>query len=1018
LGYDSVRFFVDFIKSAIGYVLSMQYLKSYRLVDLPLNLVVFVIYFSIAKLGLAFAVIESSVTIFWPAGGFALATLLLAGPKYIPGVFLGAFAVNLIISDSPLFSLFAATGNMLETVCAYWILTKLRPISLSIGRLSDLFKLLFYGAMISTLLSAVIGPLSLVILEGITFNRLPSIALHWWMGNAIGIAFITPLILFWVQSRQLPENEISLELVALYFLTIIMGQIVLFHWFIPLNKTDLSIAWLLPFIIWSGLRAGQRHTSLLILIIFLQALWSASHDVGHYANAMQDGGLVNFWLFGIVIVIGGTVLTVISAENKKRQNKARINEIELREKEERLSLATVSNGVGIWDLYPQTNELIWDDSMFSLFHIKKEDFSGAYDAWVSSLHPDDRKQADKELHTALSGGKDFNTDFRVIWPNGETRNIKGIAKVFRDESGKPIRMLGINADITELKLSEEKLKLVASVFTHARESIMITDATGCIIDLNETFTTITGYSREEAIGLNPRILKSGRQSPEFYTDMWQALLNEGYWSGELWNRRKNGEVYAEIKTISAVRNEHDIITHYVALGNDITPMKEHQSQLEHIAHFDLLTNLPNRSLLVDRLSQAILQCRCNAESLVVVFLDLDGFKAVNDAYGHDMGDKLLIALSVRMQEALREGDILARFGGDEFVAVLADLTTADDCKPILERLLLASSEPVTVGDIVLSVSASIGVTFYPQDNVDADILIRHADQAMYLAKQSGKNCYHIFDTVQEHAIKAQRESLDAIRTALDNQQFELYYQPKVNIRTNTIVGFEALIRWQHPTRGLLTPAEFLPVIENHILNIEVGEWVIDSALSQISQWHLMALGLPVSISVNIAAVQLQQPNFTERLTALLADHPYVNPCYLQLEVLETSALDDVKNVSKTMNECMALGVKFALDDFGTGYSSLIHLRHLPADLIKIDMSFVRGMLYDEDDLAIVEGVIALAKSFKRDVIAEGVETTEHGTALLQLGCNLVQGDGIAKPMPASDIPAWLREWKPSVSWDI
>ena len=325
---------------------------------------------------------------------------------------------------------------------------------------------------------------------------------------------------------------------------------------------------------------------------------------------------------------------------------------------------------------------------------------------------------------------------------------------------------------------------------------------------------------------------------------------------------------------------------------------------------------------------------------------------------------------------------------------------------------------MTVGDIVLSVSASIGVTFYPQDNVDADILIRHADQAMYLAKQSGKNCYHIFDTVQEHAIKAQRESLDAIRTALDNQQFELYYQPKVNIRTNTIVGFEALIRWQHPTRGLLTPAEFLPVIENHILNIEVGEWVIDSALSQISQWHLMALGLPVSISVNIAAVQLQQPNFTERLTALLADHPYVNPCYLQLEVLETSALDDVKNVSKTMNECMALGVKFSLDDFGTGYSSLIHLRHLPADLIKIDMSFVRGMLYDEDDLAIVEGVIALAKSFKRDVIAEGVETTEHGTALLQLGCNLVQGDGIAKPMPASDIPAWLREWKPSVSWDI
>ena len=996
----------------------MQYLKNYRLIDLPLNLVVIVIYFSIAKLGLAFAMLESSVTIFWPAGGFALATLLLAGPKYIPGVFLGAFAVNLFISNSPLFSLLAAVGNTLETVCAYWILTKLRPINVSLGRLSDLFKLFFYGAMFSTLLSAIIGPLSLVILEGVAVNRLSGIALHWWMGNAIGIAFITPLILFWYQSRQLSENNTSLELVVIYSLTILMGQVVIFHWLTPLNLADPSIAWLLPFIIWSGLRAGQRHTSLLILIIFLQALWSASQGVGHYANAMQDGGLINFWFFGMMIVIGGTVLTVMSAENKNRQDKAKINEIELREKEERLSLATVSNGVGIWDLYPQTDELIWDDSMFSLFHIKKEDFSGAYDAWVSSLHSEDRDQAVLELQTALAGGDKFDTDFRVIWPNGEIRNIKGIAKVFRDESGKPIRMLGINADITNIKLSEEQLKLSASVFTHARESIIITDATGSIIDSNDTFTTITGYSREEVIGHNSRFLKSGRQPPEFYVEMWQTLQEEGHWYGELWNRRKNGEVYAEIKTISAVRDEHGITTHYVALGNDITPMKEHQNQLEHIAHFDILTNLPNRSLLVDRLSQAMLQCRRHAESLAVVFLDLDGFKAINDAYGHDVGDELLIALSVRMNEALREGDILARFGGDEFVAVLADLMTAEDCEPVLERLLLASSEPLTVGDIVLNVSASIGVTFYPEDNVDADKLMRHADQAMYIAKQSGKNCYHIFDTVQDNEIKAKRESLEAIRTALDNQQFVLYYQPKVNIRTSTIIGFEALIRWQHPTRGLLSPAEFLPAIENHTLSIEVGEWVIDTALAQMNQWHLMALSLPVNISVNIAAVQLQQPNFTKRLKSLLAAHPGVNPCYLELEVLETSALDDVKYVSKTMNECMALGVKFALDDFGTGYSSLTYLRHLPADLIKIDTSFVREMLHNEDDLAIVEGVIALAKSFKRDVIAEGVETEEHGTALLQLGCNLAQGYGIAKPMPASDIPRWVKEWKPKVNWDI
>jgi EAL domain-containing protein (putative c-di-GMP-specific phosphodiesterase class I) len=285
-----------------------------------------------------------------------------------------------------------------------------------------------------------------------------------------------------------------------------------------------------------------------------------------------------------------------------------------------------------------------------------------------------------------------------------------------------------------------------------------------------------------------------------------------------------------------------------------------------------------------------------------------------------------------------------------------------------------------------------------------------------MAKELGKNRYHLFDTAQDDAVKVQRENLEAIRSALDNQQFVLFYQPKVNMRTGKVTGAEALIRWQHPIRGLLSPIDFLPFIENNPMMIEMGEWVIDTALTQISQWQKMGLSLTVSTSVNIAAVQLQQPNFTKRLTALLAAHPDVDPHFLELEVLETSALDDVSHVSAVMNDCIALGVSFALDDFGTGYSSLTYLRRLPANLIKIDQTFVRDMLTDADDLAIVGGVIALAKSFNREVIAEGVETIEHGTALLKLGCELAQGYGIAKPMPASDIPKWIKRWKPDVSW--
>lgn len=635
------------------------------------------------------------------------------------------------------------------------------------------------------------------------------------------------------------------------------------------------------------------------------------------------------------------------------------------------------------------------------------------------IHPNDQITTKKDFIFWLKNNKSvFLHENRQVSLDGRVFNIAWSIHSQYDEFDNFIGFAGTGRDITDRKLSEEKLKLAASVFKHAGESIIITDASGLILDINDTFMKITGFARKEVIGKNPRILQSGRQPAEFYISMWQTLLNKGYWYGEIWNRRKNGEVYAEMKTINAVRNEHGNITHFVSLGNDITPIKEHQEQLERIAHYDILTNLPNRSLLSDRLSQAMLQCKRKSKSLAVVFLDLDGFKAINDCHGHGVGDDLLIALSCRMKDALREGDSLARIGGDEFVAVLTDLDRIEDCEPVLERLLLATSDPIKVDDMILNVSASIGITLYPQDNVDADQLMRHADQAMYAAKESGKNCYRLFDTAQDDAVKVQRESLEAIRSALDNHQFILYYQPKVNMRTGKVIGVEALIRWQHPERGLLHPVDFLPVIENHAMMIEIGEWVIETALTQIGQWKSMGLSLPVSTSVNIAAVQLQQSGFAKKLTELLAAHPDIKASCIELEVLETSALEELHHVSSTMNACIEQGITFALDDFGTGYSPLSYLRRLPVNLIKIDQTFVRDMLVDKNDLAIVEGVIALAKSFKREVIAEGVETIEHGTALLDLGCELAQGFGIAQPMPANDIPTWILEWKPDISWQI
>ena len=570
------------------------------------------------------------------------------------------------------------------------------------------------------------------------------------------------------------------------------------------------------------------------------------------------------------------------------------------------------------------------------------------------------------------------------------------------------------ADITEHKSRESRLKLAASVFSHAYEGIMITDADGTMVDVNAAFSQITGYSREDAIGQNTRLLKSGQQDAAFYRALWDELETRGHWEGELWNRHKDGTLYAARLNITSVRDVIDTSLHYVGMISDITELKEHQQRLEHMAHYDALTGIPNRVLLADRLSMAIKQAQRRQRGLALVYLDVDGFKEVNDTYGHEAGDQLLIALAQRLRNNLRGGDTLARLGGDEFVAVLADLDSRVECEHVLHRLLQATTTPIEIGQTIVQVSASFGVTLYPQDGGDADTLLRHADQAMYQAKQAGKNRYHIFDPEKDQQTRTHNRSLDRIAQALQQNEFVLYYQPKVNMRTGAVLGAEALIRWQHPERGVLPPAEFLPLIENSELMVRIGDWGLDTALTQMATWRQQ--GLEIAIGVNISAYHLQQPDFLSNLKQKLTEHPTVRPGRLELEVVETAALEGINRISSLIEGCQALGVHFSLDDFGTGYSSLTYLRRLPANMLKIDQSFVRDMLWDPGDLAIVEGIVGLAAAFRRTVIAEGVETAEHGELLLRLGCDQAQGYGIARPMPAADLPGWITAWRPPPSW--
>lgn len=577
---------------------------------------------------------------------------------------------------------------------------------------------------------------------------------------------------------------------------------------------------------------------------------------------------------------------------------------------------------------------------------------------------------------------------------------------------------GFNAFLDGLyarRKSEAKLRLAASVFSHAREGIVITDADGHIIEVNEAFTRITGYSRTEVLGRNPSILSSGRQDRAFYDAMWRDLRCPGYWEGEVWNQSKAGHEYVQALAIAAVRGNDQRTTHYVALFSDITRQKDNERQLRQIAHFDSLTGLPNRVLLADRLAQAVVRVRRSGRPLALAYIDLDGFKAVNDVHGHDVGDQLLMALASRMTECLREGDTVARLGGDEFVAVLADLSNQSAARDLIDRLLSVIAQPVKVDRVVVQVSGSIGVTYCEQkDDIDPDQLLRQADQAMYQAKVAGKNRCHIFDTARDAILRGRHEHLERIREGMLKHEFVLHYQPKVNMRSGAVIGAEALIRWQHPEQGLLAPIEFLPTIAQHPLEVELGRWVIDTALTQIEAWQ--AEGIDLKVSVNINGYHLHRPGFVDELQTMLAAHPNAPRGYLELEVLESSALEDIAMVSALINASAALGVEFALDDFGTGYSSLTYLKRLPAQVLKIDQSFVRDMLQDSDDLAILEGVLGMANAFRRRAIAEGVETVAHGETLLRLGCDLGQGYGIARPMPAADLPAWRECWRPDPRW--
>ncbi len=640
------------------------------------------------------------------------------------------------------------------------------------------------------------------------------------------------------------------------------------------------------------------------------------------------------------------------------------------------------------------------------------------ETWQSQVHGEDRPALAEAL-AALTAGADGRRqlELRIQRPTGWRWLEATLLVIERDNDGAPVRLLATLADAEQRRLAKEQQLMSVSLFQHLHEGLLITDADLRALDVNPAYTQITGVPRGELLGTVPSLLRPEPADPiarQQRAAMWAGLRDSGSWRGELLERRRSGEFCTLQATISTVRGPEQDLRYHVLVISDITQQQQQREQLERQAHFDELTRLPNRARLSVLLDEAMRAADRDGYLLTVCYLDLDRFKPVNDRYGHAAGDRLLAELAARLRGALRsrEGweDSAARLGGDEFVLLLR-AGTLEEARLAVERVLRVVSQPYAIGPAqeAVQVTASMGATVYPIDRSDVDTLLRHADHAMYGAKQAGRNGYLFFDPEHRRRAEERVMAIGRVQEALDQHEFLLYYQPKVDMRSGKVMGFEALLRWEHPQQGMIAPLQFLPLIENTGLSSRIGDWVIAQALDHLSQWRRN--GLDFSVSVNVSARHLQEPDFALRLSELLARHREPLASHLEIEMLETAAHADIETTSALLARCQGIGVRFALDDFGTGYSTLTYLKRLPVDVLKIDRSFVHHMLEDPQDRAIVEGVIGLARTFGCTVVAEGVESPAQARTLLDLGCVIGQGTGIAAPMPAEHVAHWVRDYK-------
>jgi diguanylate cyclase (GGDEF)-like protein/PAS domain S-box-containing protein len=669
---------------------------------------------------------------------------------------------------------------------------------------------------------------------------------------------------------------------------------------------------------------------------------------------------------------------------------------QLAQREYQLRESQRVGNIGSWELDIATQAVQVSDQALRILEIDPEEFDYTYPAFLDRVHPDDRPTVDQSYAQALANRQNHSYAYRIVTPQGHIKHLYSRGETQYGDDGQPLRAFGTIQDVTEQVLASERLQQAAAVFESTLEGVILTDLRGRILDVNQAFETITGYRHAEAIGQTSRLLKSGRHDSYFYQDLWQTLVSQGTWHGEIWNRRKDGTLYPSLLTVTTVRNREHQPTGYVGVFSDITTTKENQERLDYLAHHNPLTGLPNRLLFNDRLNHALNLAVRQHTLLALIFIDVDRFKHINDTMGHSAGDALLQQLAQRFQDMVGRNDTLAHLSGDEFVVLLEDAGHSQNVTLHIHRFFDVLKQPFHLQGQEIYVTVSIGVSLFPADGQDPSVLLRNADTAMYQAKGEGRNTYRFYTEAMMAITFEQMLLENALRGALDRQEFHLVYQPQVNLISRRLVGLEALLRWQHPELGMVSPGQFIPLAEQTGLIRDIGLWVLRSACRQGREWLDQGLSFG-RIAVNIAGPQIRQNGLLSVVQSALTES-HLPPTHLELEVTESFIMEGATDSVEQLASLRDLGIQISIDDFGTGYSSLSYLKQLPIEKLKIDRSFIRDIPQDANDMAIAEAVIALGHALNLRVIAEGVETQDQAEFLIHKGCHEAQGYFYSRPL--------------------